>query len=194
MRKNLILPVLACFFAALTTVGAYIALPFPGSPVPIVLQNLFIMLSALLLGPTWSLVSVLIYLALGALGLPVFAGGTGGFARFMGPTGGYLVGYIPGVLAMGAISRAGARRPWKDAAAIVVGMSIVYACGLLWLKNAINADWPKALAVGLLPFVPGDILKTAVAAISAPRLRRILDRSLDAISANAENADERPEV
>lgn len=172
-------PVLACLFTALISVGAYIAVPLPGTPVPIVLQNLFIMLAALLLGPGWGLVSVLVYLVLGALGLPVFSGGTGGFARFLGPTGGYLVGYIPAVLAMGLISRMGQRRRWwRDLIALILGCAIVYAVGLPWLKAAIRGSWQKVLAGGLVPFLPGDAIKIALAVLLAGRLAALVERTL----------------
>ena len=82
----------AALFAALTAVGAYMALPI--GPVPVVMQNLFVFLAGLILGGRWGLASVGIYLLAGAVGMPVFAGGTGGVGRFFGPTGGYLIGWI----------------------------------------------------------------------------------------------------
>ncbi len=99
--------IMACLFAALISVGAYAAFPIPGTPVPIVLQNMFIMLAGFISGPWWGLVSVVFYLILGSVGLPVFSGGTGGFAKLAGPTGGYLVGYIPAVIVFGLISKLG---------------------------------------------------------------------------------------
>lgn len=174
---NLAMPALSCLFAALISVGAYIALPLPGTPVPIVFQNFFIMLAALLVGPVWGLASVLLYLCLGALGLPVFAGGAGGFARFLGPTGGYLIGYIPAVLVMGLVSRLGAeRRWWRDCLAVAVGSAIVYACGLPWLKMVVKGSWEKAIVVGLLPFLPGDAIKAALAFFIAGRLAPVVER------------------
>ena len=89
-------------FTALTAVGAYISIPI--GPVPIVLQNFFVILAGLLLGPVRGLVSVTVYLLIGAVGLPVFAGGTGGIGHFFGPTGGYLVGFLPAVFLTGLIS------------------------------------------------------------------------------------------
>jgi len=178
-RKALGGPVLACLFAALISVGAYIALPLPGTPVPIVLQNLFIMLAGLLLGPGWGLAATLVYLALGALGLPVFSGGTGGFARFLGPTGGYLLGYIPAVLAMGLVSRTGGkRRWWRDLLALVLGCAIVYAVGVPWLKATIKGSWQKALVGGLFPFLPGDAIKIALAVLLAGRLGPLVEKAL----------------
>src|SRR5512139_3692508 len=84
--------VLASLMAALTAVGAYIYVPV--GPVPIVLTTLFVLLSGLLLGGRWGLASMALYLLVGAIGIPVFAGGRGGFAHFLGPTGGYLFGYL----------------------------------------------------------------------------------------------------
>ena len=172
-------PVFACLFAALISVGSYIAVPLPGTAVPIVLQNLFIMLAGLLLGPGWGLVATLVYLALGALGLPVFSGGTGGFARFLGPTGGYLVGYIPAVLVMGFVSRIGAkRRWWRDLLALLLGCALVYAAGLPWLKAVIKGSWEKAFAGGLFPFIPGDAIKMVLAVLLAGRLGPLVERVL----------------
>ncbi len=192
MTSRVTLPraALACVFAALISVGAYIAVPLPGTPVPIVLQNLFIMLAALLLGPRWGLAAVLLYLAMGALGLPVFSGGTGGIARFAGPTGGYLLGYLPATFAMGAISAAGGRRRWwRDLLALLVGTAVIYAVGVPWLKTAIRGSWAKALTGGLLPFIPGDALKIAVAVPLAGRIAPIVERVMPRREAPRPGAD-----
>lgn len=162
--------VLACFFAALISVGAYMAIPIPGTPVPIVLQNMFIMLAALTLGPWWGLLSVAIYLFFGLAGMPVFSGGTGGLARFLGPTGGYLLGYVPATIAMGFI---GGKKPKKlpaSLAACVAGMAIVYAVGVARLKFVLDIPWERALASGLYPFLPGDAAKIVLTALLAPRI------------------------
>lgn len=87
----------AALFVALITAGALVAIPLPGTPVPIVLQNAFVVLTGLVLAPAWAALTVGVYLLLGAIGLPVFAGATGGLAHFAGPTGGFLVGYLPAV-------------------------------------------------------------------------------------------------
>lgn len=155
---------LASLMAALMAVGAYVAIPV--GPVPIVLQNFFVLLSGLLLGPSWGLASVLVYLLLGLLGLPVFAGGGGGFAHFAGPTGGYLVGYIPAVVVAGGLSRRG-RSPAADAWAAALGALAVYAVGVPWLAFVARLGPAGAAAAGLLPFLPGDALKVALAAAAA---------------------------
>jgi biotin transport system substrate-specific component len=177
-HRNLAPPVLACLFAALTSLGAYIAIPIPGTPVPVVLQNLFILLGALLLGPGWGLVATSLYLAMGVLGLPVFAGGTGGLARFLGPTGGFLLGYLPATWLVGFISATGPRRGWRDAMAVIAGTAVVYGCGVPWLKMAIHGSWAKALAGGFLPFIPGDLIKMVLAVLIAGRLAPLAERAI----------------
>jgi len=162
--------VLSCLFAALISIGAFIALPVPGSPVPIVLQNMFIMLAALILGPKWGLFATVLYLLFGLLGLPVFSGGAGGIAKLLGPTGGYLIGYIPASVVMGFIAIKGKRKVPINIFACLAGMTIVYAFGIVWLKSVLGIEWGKALAAGLYPFILGDIVKIALASLLAPRL------------------------
>ena len=164
--------VLASLFAALTAVGALIAIPI--GPVPIVLQNFFVMLMGLLLGPRWGLAGVGVYLLAGVLGLPVFAGGASGLARFAGPTGGYLAGYLPCVALIGGIAARGRGHRIIDALALVCGTAALYACGVSWLTVVTGLDWGRALALGAVPFLPGDIAKMIAAVLLAPSLRRLL--------------------
>ncbi|MBL0712879.1 MAG: biotin transporter BioY [Desulfosarcina sp.] len=161
--------VLASLFAALTAVGALMAIPI--GPVPIVLQNLFVMLMGLMLGPRWGLAGVSAYLLAGALGLPVFAGGTGGIARFVGPTGGYLVGYLPSVVVIGWLSQGGKPRQVFDALAVVAGTLMLYLCGVSWLKMITGMTWGQSLMVGMVPFLPGDIAKMIAAVMMIGTLR-----------------------
>ena len=106
--RQLRMLVFASLLAALMTAGAFISIPV--GPVPIVLQNMFVFLAGLLLGSRWGLASVGVYLLAGACGLPVFAGGMGGIGRIVGPTGGYLIGYLPAVFIIGYLSQKGAAR------------------------------------------------------------------------------------
>jgi biotin transport system substrate-specific component len=171
---SLRMTVYASLMAALTTAGAYLAIPI--GPVPIVLQNLFIFLSGLLLGPGWGTASVGVYLLAGILGLPVFAGGVGGIGRFAGPTGGYLIGFLPAVLVIGFISNVSKTNVIRDLFAMICGSLIIYACGLSWLKILTGMTLGKALAVGMYPFLPGDALKIAAAVPIAKALRPIINR------------------
>ena len=162
----------ASFFTALMAAGAYLVIPL--GVIPVVLQNLFVMLAGLLLGPRWGAASVGLYLFLGLVGLPVFAGGGAGIGHILGPTGGYLLGYIPAVVLIGAVSRLGRSTPFGDAAALFVGVAVVYACGVPWLMAVTGLDLREAAVAGILPFLPGDGLKAAVALIAARSTRPLL--------------------
>ena len=164
--------VYASLFAALTAVGAFLAIPI--GPVPIVLQNMFVYLAGLLLGGRWGLASVGVYLLAGACGLPVFAGGLGGISRLIGPTGGYLIGYLPAVFLIGKISQKAKPRAVSDVLAMICGTLVLYACGVSWLKIVTGMSPAKALALGMAPFLIGDALKIAAAAVIAKALRPVI--------------------
>ena len=173
--RQLRMTVYASLLAALTAAGAYMAIPI--GPVPIVLQNLFIFLSGLLLGWRWGLATVGVYLLAGAAGLPVFAGGLGGIGRIVGPTGGYLIGYLPAVFLIGWISAKGKGKAIFDVLAMIIGTAVIYAMGVSWLKVLTGMTWGKALAVGMLPFLIGDALKIAAAVPIAKALRPIVNKA-----------------
>ena len=169
--------VLASLMAALTAVGAYIQVPI--GPVPIVLSTLFVLLSGLLLGSRWGLASMGLYLLVGAIGMPVFAGGRGGFAHFFGPTGGYLFGYCFSAWATGFISE---RRPGFMALeifAVLLGSLAIYGLGVPWLKMAAQMSWTKTFMVGMIPFLIGDAIKASVALVLARAVRPVLIRQAE---------------
>jgi len=165
--------VYASLFAALMAAGAYMAIPI--GPVPIVLQNMFVFLSGLLLGSRWGLTSVAVYLLAGIVGLPVFAGGTGGIGRIFGPTGGFLIGYLPVVFLVGRMAERLPRRMVWDVAAMAAGAMVLYACGVSWLAAVTGLPPAKALALGMVPFLPGDALKIAAAALIARAVRPVMN-------------------
>jgi biotin transport system substrate-specific component len=168
--------VLASLMAALTAVGAYIYVPI--GPVPIVLSTLFVLLSGLLLGSHWGIVSMGVYLIVGAIGIPVFAGGKGGFAHFSGPTGGYLLGYLLAAWIAGFISKRSNHLLILDILAVVLGSLVIYGMGVPWLKIVTQMSWTKTLMVGMVPFLIGDAMKSTVAVILARSIRPILKRQL----------------
>ena len=170
--QSLRMSVYAALFAALTAMGAFMAIPI--GQVPIVLQNLFVMLAGLLLGARWGLASVGIYLLAGFCGLPVFAGGQAGIGRLVGPTGGYLIGYLPAVYVIGLLAEGSHHRLVRDVAAMLLGTAILYACGVSWLKVVTGLSWEKALAAGMLPFLVGDAAKIAAAIPIARALRPVM--------------------
>jgi biotin transport system substrate-specific component len=165
--------VYAALMAALTAAGAYIAIPI--GPVPIVLQNLFVMLAGLLLGGRWGAISIGVYLVAGAVGMPVFAGGTGGVGKFVGPTGGYLLGFLAAAYLIGVISERGRGRVIIDVLAMVAGTAIIYAFGVPWLKVITGMSLSKTIAVGMLPFLIGDLIKIAAAVPIVRTLRPMID-------------------
>ena len=174
-KKAVVRLTLAALFAALIAGGTFVAVPLPFSPVPIVLQNLFVVLAGLVLGPALGASAVALFLAAGALGLPVFAGASGGLAHFAGPTGGFLAGYLLAALAAGLAAgrpAAGAPLPFpRFAFAAALGLLAVYLPGVAWLSR-FTGSWPRAFAAGVLPFLPGDAVKACIAAGAAGRLRR----------------------
>jgi biotin transport system substrate-specific component len=164
---------LTALFAALIAAGAFIAIPV--GPVPIVLQNLFALLSGLILGPVYGAAAVGLYLLAGILNFPVFAGGGGGIARFAGPTGGYLVGYLLAAISAGLIAGhpRGKISLLRLIIAVFAGLLVVYIPGVVWLKLSRNLDWSRAFMAGFVPFIIGDLLKGIAAVLISPRLRRI---------------------
>jgi biotin transport system substrate-specific component len=160
--------------AALIAVGAYIVIPI--GPVPIVLQNLFVLLAGLLLGSRWAAICVTVYLIAGVCGLPVFSGGGGGLGKLFGPTGGYLVGFLPAAFFVGWISDHMAENVFFKVASMVGASLIIYGCGIFWLMHVTHLAVHKALAVGAYPFIIGDILKIAVAVPISSTIRPLIRR------------------
>ena len=173
-RKQITGCVLVSLFAALIAAGAFVRIPFV--PVPVTLQTLFALMAALCLPVHLAVMSVAAYLVLGAAGLPIFTSG-GGFAALLGPTGGYLIGMIPAVIAGGVMARAFAARP-KLAAVLgsIAADALIYLIGIPWLAVSMDISITAALVSGLVPFIPGDALKIAVAASVSPLIRpRVLE-------------------
>lgn len=151
-------------FAALTAVGALVSIPLPWSLVPVTLQTFFIYLAALILGGYLAALSQIIYLGLGIIGLPVFANGSCGLGVLLGPTGGYLWGFVIASFTMGILKKIIKRRsPYWWGLILLVGTLIIYFFGVVQLKVLTKIDFTKAIAVGILPFLPGDIIKIVTA-------------------------------
>ncbi len=163
--RQKIVPILAG--SLLIALFARISVPLPFSPVPITGQTFAVLLVGALLGSRAGAVSVLAYLAEGIAGLPVFANGAGGPAVLFGPTAGYLYGFIAAAFIVGWLCERGwDRRLGTAAAAMVIGNLVIYLCGLPWLAGFVGVD--NVLALGLLPFIPGDLLKIGLAALALP--------------------------
>lgn len=161
---------LTALSAALLCVLAPLSVPV--GPVPLSLATLIVMLMPYLLGTGKSVIAVALYLGLGAAGLPVFSGWTGGLAKLSGPTGGYLAGYLLLALAAGLTLRVTGGRFWPTAAGFALGTLLLYAVGTAWLTLATQMPLPAALTAGVLPFLPGDAVKIALAAKCGPLLAK----------------------
>ncbi len=156
--------VFAALFAALISVGAYIRVPIPISPVPLTAQVLFVFLAGTMLGKKWGTISVLVYLLLGIIGLPVFAGGASGLGILLGPTGGYLVGFAFAALLIGYLKEI--RKPERiisNASIIICGLAMIYLAGVIQMMAVADLELIEALTLGVVPFIIADLIKVAIA-------------------------------
>jgi biotin transport system substrate-specific component len=160
----------------LIALSAQLQFVLPFSPVPITGQTFAVLLLGALYGSKRGPATVVTYLALGVMGLPVFAGGTYGVARLVGPTAGYLVGFLAAAFVVGFLSERGwDRKPWTTAVSMIIGNGMIYVAGVLWLSRFVG--WPAVLSTGVLPFLAGDALKIALATILLPTGWKLIGRS-----------------
>ncbi len=165
LARPIRLAILALAGSALLTLSAKVQV-WPG-PVPVTMQTFVILVLGMTYGWRLGGATLLLYLAEGAIGLPVFAKG-GGIAYFSGPTGGYLVGFVLAAVAAGWLAERGwDRRPATTALAMLIGNIVIYVPGLLWLGMIVGWDKP-VLEWGLYPFLIGDAVKLALAAAALP--------------------------
>ncbi len=161
-------------FALLTALGAQVRIPL--TPVPITMQTFFVLLGGLMLGPRLGASAQTLYVALGALGVPMFAGGALGFAYLLGPTGGYLVGFVAAAWLVGQLARGldpkDPRAAWQVMAVLAAGTVAIYVPGVYWLARMTGMGLRSALVAGVLPFLPTDALKAVVAASVWLRIAR----------------------
>lgn len=165
----------AAAFSLLTGLCAQLEIRLPWTPVPITGQTFATLYAGALLGAHWGALSVAMYLAEGCLGLPFFAGGAAGAAHLIGPSGGYLLGFAPAAWLVGRLAERGwDRSPDTAAAMMALGSCAILACGLAGLARFAPAG--DLLALGLYPFVPGDLFKIALSAAALPLGWRLLGR------------------
>ncbi len=158
--------ILCAMFAALTAAGALITVPLPFSPVPVSLQALFVFLSGAMLGKYHGALSQVVYLLLGIIGLPVFARGASGLGIILGPTGGYLTGFVFAAFFIGFVFERKKETAVLQAVIIMLmGLIIIYITGTVWLMYITKMNPVEAIIAGVIPFLPGDILKAGIAAL-----------------------------
>lgn len=177
--------VLVSLFAAMIAVGAIFSLPLPPPLPPLTLAVFFSLLAGLVLGPLWGLAATGLYLALGAVGLPVFANGAGGLGQFAGPTGGFLLGYAAAAFVAGLLAD---RRSWRFGRALagaLAGIVVLYAIGVPWFRAVLDARPDRdvsmlAAFVMMAPYLAGDVLKSLAAAALIKALKPLLVNYLPA--------------
>ncbi len=161
--------------ALFTALLAQVAIAVPGSPVPVTGQTLAVVLTAAALGPLRGMAGQLAYVLLGAVGLPFYSKSASGFAHVLGPTGGYLVGFIPAAFLVGLAARHGFDRvAWKAVPLFLAGQLVILSIGVPWLCVAAPLDLATALHKGFLPFLPGGLLKATIAGLWMPLAWRLI--------------------
>jgi len=159
-------------FNLLLIASAYIQIPLPFSPVPITAQTMAVLACGLFLGPITGALTVLAYILEGALGLPVFAGGTAGLAKIFGPTGGYLAGFVAAAFIVGLLSEKVRSLTYgKLAAILTLGTALIFIPGLIIVS--LFAPDGQTLTMGLYPFLPGAAIKIIVTASALTAYKRI---------------------
>ncbi len=147
--------------AALLCVSSYISIQLPFSAVPITAQTLVINMIALLLKPKKAGITVGLWILLGLIGLPVFSGGKAGIGVLAGATGGYIIGYLVAAIVISFIK--GKKNSfYRNIICVCIGIPVIYAFGVPWMKLMLGLSWQAALVSGLLPFLIGDVLKCIV--------------------------------
>ena len=196
MSSNFKLSIMLIFvplFAALIAVSGFIAFPLPGTPVPIVLQNMMPILASGLLGGLYGTASTAIFLIAGLLGLPVFSGGRGGLAHLLGPTGGFLIGYLaaaafliiffrkPGAKDLALVS-SGKNNSiklinyLKIIAASFSGFALIYVFGIARFMQLTNRGLFESLSLACIPYLPGDFIKMILVSALIYKLRPVTAR------------------
>jgi len=183
LRKEIILNKTLCrvvgisVFIVLTSLGAFVRIPLPFSPVPLTLQTFFVLLGGALLGDNLGALSQLSYIFLGVLGLPIFSGAGSGLSYLFGPTGGYLAGFVLAALFLGRFIKYAENNFFSIFGLFCLADIILLCSGIIWLKFLLGYNFTKLLSIGFIPFIPGDLLKALVAATLylrlKPRLREI---------------------
>jgi biotin transport system substrate-specific component len=160
-------------FIVFTALGAFVYIPLPFTPVPITLQTFFVLLAGAALGSRLGSLSQFGYVALGSLGLPIFAGALGGMACLVGPTGGYMIGFVLAAYVVGRLI--GMRQNPSFVyitLAMAVGLMVIYLLGIVHLAFVLHCSIPRAVLLGMMPFITGDALKVIAAATIYSRSQR----------------------
>lgn len=176
MKKTMVFRLAGtAIMTALTAVLGPIS--FPIGPIPISLTILPLLLSVWILDWQWALMSCFLYLLLGLVGLPVFSGYQGGVFKLAGPTGGYLVGFLPMVLVSALIVKGSRGRILFSVPGMMLGVFVAYVFGTAWFMISTGNDLGASLSLCVLPFIPFDLAKIAAAAVLGKLIRQALQKA-----------------
>ena len=193
MKKSILRTSFTALFAAIICVGCLIKIPL--GVIPVVLQNMLCILCAVLLGGVWAGIPTALFLLAGLIGLPVYSGGSGGIAVWLGPTGGFLPGYLLGAVAAGFIAgrpsveekKISLKNTIRISLAVIAGMILLYIPGVIrfsyWATAAGKVPVEKTalmytLTACVIPYIPGDVLKAVVAILVVLKLRPVVAQYL----------------
>jgi len=159
---------------ALLCISSYIAFPIPFTPIMITAQTIVVNLIALILNPLHGAISVIMFILLGVIGLPVFAGGNSGLGALFGPTGGFIIGFLFSAIVISHLK--GKKRSLLRyfLVAILIGMPVTYLFGATYMSYILNMNYIKTLQLAVIPFILGDTIKAIIACVIAAKLNKIL--------------------
>ncbi len=169
--------VLISIMTAITCILGPLSIAIPISPVPISFTNLAIYFTAILLGGKKGTISCLVYLLIGFAGVPVFSGFSAGPAKLLGPTGGYLIGFVFMSIISGFFVDKFENKIQMYILGMILGTIVTYALGTVWLAYQANLTLKAALFAGVIPYIPADFIKIAIAAINGPIIKKRLKKS-----------------
>jgi biotin transport system substrate-specific component len=168
--------VFTALFAAVICVVSPFIIILPFSPVPLSLATFVIYIAAASMNWKTGTLAVVLYLLIGMVGLPVFSGFTGGIQKLVGPTGGFLIGYIPCALVIGLVIDRFEKKKWLYPVSMVLGTAALYTCGTIWIMVSLKYTLAAALMACVIPFLIGDAAKIILASVVAPLLRKVLKK------------------
>ena len=170
LRDMLLIFTGSLFVAAM----AQVRIPLPFTPVPLTGQTFAVLLAGITLGSKRGSASLMLYLVLGVIGLPVFAGGASGLAILAGPTGGYLVGFLVAAWVVGRLAEHSLDRKFRSMWLVfLAGEAVIYLFGLPWLGLYVGVS--KVLVAGFIPFLPGDLIKLVAATLALPSVWKLME-------------------
>lgn len=176
-NQKIINTTIIALFTAITCILGPLSIIIPVSPVPISFTNLAIYFTVIILGWKKGTLSYLVYLLIGFVGIPVFSGFTAGPAKLLGPTGGYLIGFIFLALIAGYFVDRFPNKIYMYVIGMVLGTIITYALGTGWLAFQAHMTFQAALFAGVIPYILGDAIKIAIAAMIGPVVKKQVKRA-----------------